>query len=96
MELAGGFHDALLDSGRREEDVWILEIRHIYFPDKRQYDAFGTDGCVLHLAGCDVSEEVVREAQDREFYRFELSGNLLSIVFSFDGMEVAGIRYDAD
>ena len=96
LEFTSGFHDALLESSRREEDVWIIEIRHVYFPDELQYDAFGSDGCVVHLSGCNVPEEVVREAQDREFFSFELSGNLLAIVFSFDGMEVTGVRCDPD
>mgnify|MGYP001317747374 CR=1 FL=1 len=58
LDLASGFHDALLETSRIEADMWILEIRHVYFPDLRRYDAFGTDGCLLRLAGCDPPAEV--------------------------------------
>ncbi len=93
LSLVGGFHDAVLDSSRYEARAWILEIRHTYFPVERRYDAFGTDGCVLHLAGCDVHEDMVEAAQDRELFGLELATSRLDLVFSFDGMEMAGITF---
>ena len=92
LQMVGGFHDALLDTSCKVGDTWILEIRHVYFPSEQRYDAFGTDGCDLHLCGCNVPEESVREAQDREIFELELAGDQVGIVFSFDGMEITGIK----
>jgi hypothetical protein len=96
LQMSGGFHDALLDTSRLVADVWIVELRHVYFPGERCYDAFGTDGCDLHFSGCNVPEETVCEAQDREIFELRLAGDRASIVFSFDGMEISGITFDPE
>jgi hypothetical protein len=73
-----------------------LELGHAYFPGDGRYDVFGTDGCDLHLLGCNVPEEIVSEAQDREIFELDLTGDQLRFVFSFDGLEINGITYSPE
>lgn len=96
LKAVGGFHDAFIDTSRKLGDTWIIEIRHVYFLGVERYDAFGTHGCDLHLAGCNVPESWVGEAHDREIFEFGVARDQAHFVFTFDGMEMSGITFDPE
>lgn len=95
LKCAGSFHDARIASSQYVDANWMLEIVDIYFPVERKYNIFSTSGCVMYISNCiGLTSSTVMEVIERELFELKLNGDKISMVFSFDGMEISNLKFD--
>lgn len=99
--LAGSFHDAALDSVRREGDLTVLRIEDIYFSPLRAYDPFGSYACEIHLGTDDVGFRQLATLNDDppeilllEFLIDQNLTRLCASTYAHAGKDVLMVRTD--